>query len=201
MDIMPASTESEVWHRTEHRLLASTHGWPQVASPLPEQHYQGMDYAPAASPPLPPAAAQPKTTQTTQSPTPTEAREHVKAERALVHDIAMADAHPNDLSPSTMAEASRHPSFPSDQSTSFRGPGSTTDPSSHNTPSSQMDSPTPESMNSSDFRHSVSPQPGAPSLKPGQFTCDVPGCHQAFDQPHKLKYAGGVPILAMLQRR
>ncbi|POR34169.1 Zinc finger transcription factor ace1 [Tolypocladium paradoxum] len=187
MDIMPATTESEVWHRTEHQLFVSSYGSPEGFSPPPE-HYRNAEYASIVKSPSPTTSMQPRATRYAQSPTPTEMRVHVKQEHAEDHDIAMTDAHVHDnLTPSTIPESGRHPSYPSDQSTPFPGPGST-DPSSHNTPSTQIDSPTPESMDSSDFRHSVSPQPGVPSPKSGVFHCTEPGCKQVFGQLHKLKH-------------
>lgn len=182
MDIMPATTESEVWHRTEHQLFASSCGSPEGFSHPPE-HHRNAEYTSIVTSPSPTTSAQPQTAQQAQSPTPTETREHIEQEHAEDHDTAMADAHMHEhLTPSTIPECSRHPSS-SEQS--FPGPGST-DPSSHNTPSTQIDSPTPESMHGSDFGHSVSPQPGIPSLN-NRYMCKEPGCNQVFNQPHKLK--------------
>ncbi|PNY22686.1 Zinc finger transcription factor ace1 [Tolypocladium capitatum] len=159
MDIMPATTESEVWHRTEHQLFVSSYDSPERISPPPEHC---------------------RSAALTQPPTPTEMTWHVERER--VED--RSDMH---LTPLTIPESGRHPSYPSDQSTPFPGPGST-DPSSHNTPSTQIDSPSSESMHGSDFRHSVSPQPLAPSPNAGVFRCNEPGCNQVFERSNKLRH-------------
>lgn len=83
----------------------------------------------------------------------------------------------------------RHPSYPSDLSTPLPGPAST-NPSTLNTPATQLDSPSPKSESTSDYRHSASPSNGINTISPrtGAYHCDEPGCSQVFDQPHKLKH-------------
>ncbi|PHH88831.1 hypothetical protein CDD83_6989 [Cordyceps sp. RAO-2017] len=190
MDIMPASTESELWYRNEHELL-SAYRHPAAVSPVPD-HEKRMsnpdtERAPSVAPPTPSTTVPHQAAAAaTESATPTQAKGQ---DGPQGDDVLMTDAqqpHP-DPSPPAVPEPGRYPSHTSDLSTLFQGPGST-DLSSHNTPSTQLDSPTPESLNSSDFRHSVSPQSGNSTLKMGIFRCDVPGCQQVFDQPHKLKH-------------
>ncbi|GJN81252.1 hypothetical protein PLIIFM63780_004784 [Purpureocillium lilacinum] len=182
MDIMPASTESEVWHRTEQQLLASSYQSSVAISPLGQELDAG--YTQTVTSPSPTNPTRPEDEQATDL--------AVAADEAHLgindHDILMPDRDAHDhLSPSAMPDSNRHPSYPSDQSTPYPE-HSSTNPSSHNTPSTQVDSPSSASMNSSDYRHSVSPQPVLPSLKPGVFRCAEPGCNQVFDQPHKLKH-------------
>ncbi|KAJ4147632.1 hypothetical protein LMH87_002144 [Akanthomyces muscarius] len=99
----------------------------------------------------------------------------------------------NLLHADNITSAGRHPSFPSEHSTPLPGPGFT-DVSSQNTPSTQLDTPSPDSRNSSDFRHSASPGmvanhvPSPVKNQDGMYQCDEPGCTQYFDQPHKLKH-------------
>ncbi|PHH66371.1 hypothetical protein CDD81_7426 [Ophiocordyceps australis] len=161
MDIMPASTHSERRHQAEYQLSASSFALAQQgpSSPPPASHAQSPSVMQNA-----------------------DATSHVGAS----DDKTPLSA--NHLSPPIDPESSRHPSYPSDQSTPFPGPGST-NTSAHNTPSTQIDSLSPESIDSSDFRHSTSPQPAPPSLTSGPvFRCKEPGCNQAFGAPHKLKH-------------
>lgn len=180
MDIMAPSTESEMWHRTEHQLFASSygssHGFSSSSEPQETEQFSTFTPPPATS-----TLSSADAAQTAQSSTPTNSAQEDNG------DLTMVDIHSHDhLSPSMIPEAGRHPSYPSDQSTPLLGPHST-GPSSENTPSTQIDSPSPASVNSSDFRHSASPQPVIPSPKTGLFRCNEPGCSQVFDQPHKLK--------------
>lgn len=185
MDIMPASTESEVWHRTEHQLYTSTN---ETTKPQPNDYDSTMP-SPSPTPPdsqdlATELLAQPFTatdqgfTYTTDPAEPTYAVDSVMPDVPDYHHL-----HP------TASPEGRHPSYPSEHSTPYPG-HAFTDVSSQNTPSTQIDSPSPQSLGSSDFRHSVSPQPvlSVPSPKNGVFHCDEPGCQQVFDQPHKLKY-------------
>ncbi|UNI24347.1 hypothetical protein JDV02_010099 [Purpureocillium takamizusanense] len=180
MDIMPASTESELWYRTEQQLLASSYQSVAVA-PLEQSPETGYTQTVTAPSPTNPA----------QSPVEQAADLSMAADAHLEvgdHDVPMPDGDAHDhISPSAVLESHRHPSYPSDQSTPFPE-HSSTNPSSHNTPSTQVDSPSSASMNSSDYRHSVSPQPVLLSLKTGVFRCTEVGCNQVFDQPHKLKH-------------
>ncbi|KAG5930799.1 hypothetical protein E4U53_002115 [Claviceps sorghi] len=187
MDIMPASTQSEMRHRTEHQLLATSYGSGGGRSSAGDRADQ--EDVPTCTPPpvseQPPAEAE----QAALSLTPTNQNALQEALKQEYCDVPMVDLHSHHhLSPSVILETRRHPSYPSDHSTPFPGAHST-GPSLENTPSTQLDSPSPGSMNSSDFRHSTSPQPGLASpSKAGLFRCDEPGCSQAFDQPHKLKH-------------
>ena len=105
-------------------------------------------------------------------------------------DVIMSDvSSPNHLKPATYQYDGRRLSIASERSTPLPGPAST-NPSTQNTPMTQLDSPSPpQSMGSSDFRHSQSPplNGSVPSPKNGMYSCNEPGCSQAFDQPHKLK--------------
>ncbi|PON21463.1 hypothetical protein TGAM01_v209626 [Trichoderma gamsii] len=208
MDIMPASTEAEVWHRTEHQLYEAFHK-PSPSDPA-------IDTAmPSPSPTPPETQAQP--TFTVQTPGSTNRTEFIPdsinngsanininnsnnsstnssndQQQLDTGDVVMLDA--GAALPSThdrilTAPDGRHPSYPSDQSTPLPGPAFT-DVSSQNTPSTQLDTPSPQSVGSSDFRHSASPQSGAGSHSPrtGVYRCEEPGCNQTFDQPHKLKH-------------
>lgn len=212
MDIMPASTEAEVWHRTEHQLYEAFH----KPSPSDPTNDTAM---PSPSPTPPETQAQP--TFTVQTPGSTNRTEFVPDSTTInsnnnynntnnnktinynnsnhhqqqldTGDVVMLDAATTTLPPthdhSLTAPDGRHPSYPSDQSTPLPGPAFT-DVSSQNTPSTQLDTPSPQSVGSSDFRHSASPQSGAGSHSPrtGVYRCEEPGCNQTFDQPHKLKH-------------
>lgn len=185
MDIMPASTESEVWHRTEHQLHASSYGSSPglSSSDDPAEREQFSTFTPPPMSALSPSDA----AQTAQSSTPTNQDAVPGLQEMEDVDVPMVDVHSHDhLSPSMIPESGRQHSYTSDGSTPFHGPHST-GPSAENTPSTQFDSPSPGSMNSSDIRTSASPQPGFASPRTGLFRCDEPGCSQVFDQPHKLK--------------
>jgi hypothetical protein len=186
MDIMAPSTQSEFWHRTEHQLFTSSH---ESTSPLPQpliSEPEGQISHTTSDGPSPKTTPDQKTGAGT-GPTNAEASE--------AQDVVMQEVQPQKyLSSNTIPENGRHPSFPSEHSTPLPGQAFT-DVSSQTTPSTQIDSPSPASMNSSDFRHSASPGKvtenvdNVPSPKPnGLYHCDEPGCNQTFDQPHKLKY-------------
>lgn len=178
MDIMPASTQSEHWHKTEHQLFSTSHESPKVE-----------DEVPVASP-------EPINEAATLSPVANETSDDFDALfhyddselNSIIMDGMMSHKQLN-LMPTT--DLGRLPSNPSEQSTPLPGPAFT-DASSQPTPSTQTDTPSPESIIGSDFRSSHSPQithPATLSAKPHhQFRCDEPGCDQSFDQPHKLKY-------------
>ncbi|KAK2608672.1 hypothetical protein QQS21_002783 [Conoideocrella luteorostrata] len=185
MDIMPASTESEMWHRTEHQLLDNSYGSsPGLSSSRDQVKQEDVStFTPSVS-----ASSHSDATQSAPSAIPTNQEALERLRETGDHDVPMVNLHShNHLSPSMIPESSRHPSYPSDQSTPCQGTHSTGS-STENTPSTQLDSPSPGSMNSSDFRHSASPQPGFQSSKTGLFRCDEPGCNQVFDQAHKLKH-------------
>ncbi|KAL6797719.1 hypothetical protein GGI42DRAFT_83266 [Trichoderma sp. SZMC 28013] len=206
MDIMPASTETEVWHKTEHQLYEAFHK-PSLSDPaasLPQEGPANGAVMPSPSPTPPETQLQP--VFTVQSPGSTNHTEFIpdyittttnpntdngQANAQLDNgDVVMQDASlPPNHDHSLAAPDGRHPSYPSDHSTPLPGP-SFTDVSSQNTPSTGLDTPSPESVGSSDFRHSASPHSGAGSHSPrtGVYRCDEPGCNQSFDQPHKLKH-------------
>ncbi|KAF4965319.1 hypothetical protein FSARC_6865 [Fusarium sarcochroum] len=195
MDIMPASTESEVWHRTDYQLYVSQSSPHPAPSTEPTRHEEPVDSpSPLTLPPnnhqsSPPPDSQPQPLPVIQSPTPTQSEIAFKKEPEDGQDISMEDIPSNQhLSPLPDTSV-RHPSYPSDASTPQPGPAST-NPSSLNTPATQLDTPSPHSGASSDYRHSVSPGSGASNLSPknGVHACDEPGCNQVFDQPHKLKH-------------
>ena len=181
MDIMPATTESEMWHRTEHQIFMSS----QSSPPVPEQSDREESQDAPSPFSLPQSTVRP--TPVVLSPTPTQMEPVFKAEPAE-DDVTMADIpSQNHLSPLPDYHA-RHTSYPSDQSTPLPGPAST-NPSTQNTPATVLDTPSPKSEGTSDYRHSTSPNPAAGNFSPktGAYPCDEPGCHQVFDQPHKLK--------------
>ncbi|KAJ4194348.1 hypothetical protein NW767_007031 [Fusarium falciforme] len=193
MDIMPASTESEVWHRTDYQMYmaqSSPNPGPlPEASPMPEGPSHREEPTDSPSPlTLPPNNPQPL--PIIQSPTPTQNESVLKQEPIEVQDVQM-DEIPSHSHLSPLPDLnSRHASYPSDASTPQPGPAST-NASTLNTPATQLDTPSPNSVaNSSDYQHSVSPRNGATNLSPrnGAYACDEPGCHQVFDQPHKLKH-------------
>lgn len=184
MDIMAPSTESELWHQTEHRLFVSSHESSPEAQPMEDSPGHFDD------------AVSPKSIEQHITPTVNEPEPATSPDTALeqseqadtVMDDLPSHAH---LNSTYVPENGRHPSFPSEHSTPLPGTAFTDASSSQPTPSTQTDTPSPESLNSSDFRHSASPSAGQiPQASPkshGVFPCDEPGCNQVFDQPHKLK--------------
>lgn len=191
MDIMAPSTESELWHRTEHQLFASSHESP------PPQHLQ----PPADLDHLSPGSSNPASSPSVQvSSANDDTPEQPKFSQ---NDVDMGEE--NLLHTGSANNAGRHPSFPSEHSTPLPGPAFT-DVSSQNTPSTQLDTPSPDSRNSSDFRHSVSPGlvanhvPSPVKNQDGMYHCDEPGCTQSFDQPHKLKYVFSTELISRAPR-
>ncbi|KAF4339958.1 zinc finger transcription factor ace1 [Fusarium beomiforme] len=189
MDIMPASTETEVWHRTDYQLYVSQSSPNQP----PPSTGQGTHEGPVDSPSplsLPPNDHHPQPVPVVQSPTPTQSQIALKMEEFDDNrDIPLSEIPTNNhLSPLPDSNV-RHQSHPSDVSTPQPGPAFT-NPSSLSTPATQLDTPSPHSGTSSDFRHSVSPGNAASNSSPGNglHACDEPGCNQVFDQPHKLKH-------------
>lgn len=186
MDIMPATTQSEMWHRTEHELFVSAQPSPLPAQSPPLQ--QQPEYVPVVESPSPSSSEPPSASLPSSQSRPNGAVQH-ETESTQNGDIEMANAPTqNYLCPNP--DPGRHHSYPSDQSTPFPGPASTV-PSTLNTPSTQIDSPSPGSSAemSSDFRNSASPGAKIPSPRSGQghWACEMPGCGQVFDQHHKLK--------------
>ncbi|KAL7916385.1 hypothetical protein GGI35DRAFT_37026 [Trichoderma velutinum] len=201
MDIMPASTETEVWHKTEHQLYEAFHK-PSRSDPaaLQQEGLANGAVMPSPSPTPPETQLQPiftvqspgstNHTEFIPDPTNTNTNNHQAHAQLDNGDVVMLDTSlPPNHDHSLAAPDGRHPSYPSDHSTPLPGP-SFTDVSSQNTPSTGLDTPSPESIGSSDFRHSASPHSGAGSHSPrtGVYRCDEPGCNQSFDQPHKLKH-------------
>lgn len=184
MDIMPASNEREMWHRTEHELYLVE------SSPNPQALEQPRRDEPIDSPSpftLPPDL--PQALPVVQSATPVQNEVLFKKETLEEYDTNMADIPSHEhLSPLPEHDL-RHPSYPSDASTPLPGPVST-NPSTLNTPATQLDTPSPHSGGASDYRHSASPGHVQTNLSPkhGSYPCNEPGCHQIFDQPHKLKH-------------
>jgi hypothetical protein len=206
MDIMPASTESELWHRTEHQLHVSSYESPPQLPSFMECANTAHDPTTATAMAMAQSPKQPVDDESLPQPMmdtapsiQTPPQLPMQEERAETEDdVVMVDlpsygnlsSHLGDNMNSLLHVGSdRRPSNHSELSTPFPGAGST-DASSHNTPSTLLDSPSPASIHSSDFRHSASPQlaQGGPSEKSSVFRCDEPGCHQTFDQPHKLKH-------------
>ncbi|KAJ6783516.1 hypothetical protein PWT90_02047 [Aphanocladium album] len=180
MDIMAPSTESEQWHRTEYQLYASSYESPP---PQPLQPPAELDHV---SPHSLNQASSPEVHVSS-------ANEEDTPEQPSFGQNQIVMGEDNLLHAANMTASGRHPSFPSEYSTPLPGPGFT-DVSSQNTPSTQLDTPSPDSRNSSDFRHSASPGlvanhvPSPVKNPDGMYYCDEPGCAQSFDQPHKLKH-------------
>ncbi|KAM3559822.1 hypothetical protein MY1884_001481 [Beauveria asiatica] len=179
MDIMAPSTESELWHRTEAQIYASSY---EAPPPQPLQSPANMDQS---SPDDMNLASSPEAfVNSTNEDTP-EQNNFAQSQSDASEEKR---PHTDNIKP-----VGRHPSFPSEHSTPLPGPGFT-DVSSQNTPSTQLDTPSPDSQNSSDFRHSASPGLIANHVaspvknQDGMYQCDEPGCTQSFDQPHKLKH-------------
>lgn len=180
MDIMAPSTESEVWHHTEHELSTCNFTTPNDQSefdnlPSPERMHI------SASPSL-------DTTQTIRPATPTEESLPDGLKVTGGQDVSIIALHSHEpLSDSINSGSARHPSYTSDQSTPFATTHSS-GPSTENTPSTQLDSPSPRSVISSEFRSSSSPQPIiSSSHTTGLYRCDEAGCGQTFQHPHKLR--------------
>lgn len=185
MEIMAPSTQSEMWHRTEHQLLVSSHESSPNNRPTQDPP---SDIDAAVSPTSIDAHATPMIGVSPQPASSDTALDHNEAaDTVMGNSISISHSH---LAPSTIPEDAPSSNF-SERLTPFAG-GATDASSSQPTPSTQTDTPSPESVNSSDFRHSVSPAPNHPNASPkpqqqGVFPCDEPGCSQVFDQPHKLK--------------
>jgi hypothetical protein len=192
MDIMPASTESELWHRTEHELHVSSFESPSKLPSFMEQVDSGHTPASSSQSPaeIPSDLVMSDYVNTGDF---TSEQELAEKDDTVMTDMPVQNAMLNlsnqHMSSSLQVNTSRRPSNISEHSTPFPGAAST-DASSHNTPSTLLDSPSPESMHSSDFRHSASPNLAqvVPSEKATVFRCDKIGCTQVFDQPHKLKH-------------
>lgn len=188
MQIMPASTLSERYHQIEQELYSQALRFPLS---LPSEQPLPIQYAPIITSPSPslgpPSQEEAKASRSDQS----SQKSPTAAELVEKEDVAMTDAPFHALlSPRPAPDSVRRPSrYVSEGSAQLPGPASTV-PSTHSTSSTQLGTSSPESMGSSDFRTSTSPQTGldVPSLGDAGFHCDEPRCNQVFDQPHKLKY-------------
>ncbi|KAI5464176.1 hypothetical protein BGZ63DRAFT_146926 [Mariannaea sp. PMI_226] len=189
MDIMPATTETEMWHRTEHQLYMS-YNQPSSPTTLPSSDQPRPDLPVDSPSPLTLPPSIPVATPTVETPTPTQEHASFKQDPADDVDIVMGDIPSHNLLTPALEQDARLPSYHSDISTPFPGPAST-NASTLNTPATQLDTPSPKSDGTSDYTHSVSPSNGINSNvspRTGGFPCNEPGCGQVFDQPHKLKH-------------
>lgn len=191
MDIMPASTESEMCHRTDFQLYSSAY------DELPEGRSSSTEMAPmtangSAIPPPPSAYdVYSASTQTHQPLATAPSTLHQSEMPKLGEGPYGQDVKSTlPLPPSSMATMSAppRPLVPTLPPPSVPGLSST-NPSTIGSTSSAHDSPSPDSLNSSDYGHSASPHDVAsvPSPRGGVYSCEDPGCNQVFDQPHKLK--------------
>jgi hypothetical protein len=198
MEIMPASTESEMWHRTDYQMFSYDTPNPAQGSGEPPQPY-AIQYIPYPVPYMP---YQPQPHGTPQmAPYPPHPNVHlVSAPHFMLGgDFTEGDKGkmpangmfmPPGLVP--MGEPSQRPDYMTDGMHSHPPPPpptvttSATEMSSRTSPSTLGDSPVPESGSSDS--HSPHFVTGIPSPKSGVYRCDVTGCNQVFDQPHKLKY-------------
>lgn len=197
MDIMPASSESEIYHRTDFQLYSNsyddqpqtmsapepmqmeTQAVPIIATPHPPQQFKAPP-PPKQPAPAPPSSAPPAVRN---GPAPTSKKQSRKDSDANSHANSSSQARADNVSlPTRPLNAGQ-----SELSTPAQGTASTT---TQSTPSTHNDSPSPESLNSSDYGHSASPHAtgGVPSPRGGVYSCNEPGCNQVFDQPHKLKH-------------
>lgn len=194
MDIMPASSESEIFHRTDYQLYSNSYDdQPQLTNaPQPSTAVE-VQPVPILSTPCPPQQLKPPT-QTAPAPpssAPPVARNDRPPPTKKTSRKDSNTSHPGNQSQAPMDNIAL-PNRPSNAgqselSTPAQGTASTT---TQSTPSTHMDSPSPESLNSSDYGQSASPHGlnGIPSPRGGTYSCNEPGCNQVFDQPHKLKH-------------
>lgn len=196
MDIMPASSESEIFHRTDYQLYSNSYddhpqmmsapepvqmdaqAIPIISTPFPPQHLEHPP-PPTQPAPAPPSSAPPAVRTDPPPPTKKPSRKNSESN----HQANSSQARMDNVSlPTRPSNAGQ-----SELSTPAQGTASTT---TQSTPSTQMDSPSPESLNSSDYGQSASPHAiaGVPSPRGGVYSCNEPGCNQVFDQPHKLKH-------------
>jgi hypothetical protein len=191
MDIMPATTFSERWHQTEHQLYLSSH--PEASlSHQPPLDVPEIEVAESDPPPKtvidPPQLDEDSEESNQLAPTQFE----LDPGSELSHGTnveGLTGSLQGHLSPG-MGPGGRRPSYASEVSTPMRDAPSTV-PSSQNTPSTLLDTDSPKSSGSSDFRHSASP-PAVTEGLAGEgghiHRCKEPGCTQSFDQLHKLKH-------------
>ncbi|KEY68634.1 hypothetical protein S7711_00514 [Stachybotrys chartarum IBT 7711] len=195
MDIMPASTEKEVWYRNEHQFYVPAYDSQGEVSSL---ELAGLGYDPlnANQSPQPPRTPM-QSARSVQSVAPTTTDCFTLEEDAEKDDVVMSDIPSLGHQGAGYTSYGRRSSLHSEQGPSFPVAASS-EPSSHNTPSTMLDSPSPESADSSDFRYSASPQLGysMPSPRSALFRCDEAGCsqnrhHQRYhSKDHKCTYPG-----------
>lgn len=194
MDIMPASTESEVWHRTDYQLHTTTSYESPPHRSSSTEHAQ-MQYIPATAtpsppqfqhPPPPPAASAPLT-HPSQTTVPVRTGQPAPKKEPTKNIESSSQGDASLKAPRGPVPLPTRPSNAVNQ-TELSTPAQGTSTTTQSTPSTQVDSPSPESLNSSDYCQSASPHAlGIPSPRGGVYCCDEPGCNQVFDQPHKLK--------------
>jgi hypothetical protein len=200
MDIMPASTESEMWHRTDFQLFSTAYdespdGRSNSAEMPPDMDFGGAPLPPMMAPPPPPAAQESAYTSAPNSepltPVPSKMMSQPEAIVKIEGSSSRAEKRPHSAIPSMSAPPRPIHPAPAPPASSTSIPGSSSKPSTMSSTPSAHDSPSPESLHSSDYgHHSASPHDGVniPSPRGGVYSCDEPGCNQVFDQPHKLKH-------------
>lgn len=193
MDIMPASTQSEMCHRTDYQLYTGYESSPNVSYPIEQSQAEGapvqlshdhspyLHHPPPSIPPPPPPSQPEQANPSSSSNAPPKKEQSKEGESSQQSDISSQTR----MVPIPLPKRPSVPVNPSELSTPAQGTTSTT---TQSTPSTHGDSPSPESLNSSDYCQSASPHAlGIPSPRGGVYCCDEPGCNQVFDQPHKLK--------------
>ncbi|KFH43313.1 Zinc finger transcription factor-like protein [Hapsidospora chrysogenum ATCC 11550] len=201
MDIMPASTESEMWHRTDCQLHSTSpyESPPHITSSTehtqmsnePTLTHPSPQHIQHPSPPPPPALTTP--IQPAHAAPPVHASQPARMKEESGRNAGSSSQGDSSsqvrLGPVRPVPLPRRPSnavHQSEHSTPAPGTASMT---TQSTPSTNVDSPSPESLNSSDYCQSASPHAmGVPSPRGGVYCCAEPGCNQVFDQPHKLKH-------------
>lgn len=178
MDIMPASTQSEHWYRTEHQLYSTSH-----ESPPPIEEAMGR------LPTSPPAQAMPEAEESTFSP-PAEDISWLEPDETVYQEIINEGLEEHYISGDGAVLSDQQTGLSSDWM-SPPAAAASTDISSSLTPLSQPEGTSPESIAVSNGRPSASPlalpqHAGSPEAH-GHFQCTQPGCNQSFDQKHKLK--------------
>ncbi|KAF4583044.1 Zinc finger transcription factor ace1 [Ophiocordyceps camponoti-floridani] len=197
MDIMPASTEAEVWHRTEQQLMEYSVGrsppahladegvdcqsavagvWPRRDADMgvDGQLEQDDDFGNVQS-----AFVSPLRSVTPQLPPPAfldEAKESVPA-RHCEQNMPQTNA--------AEAQSGSHLSYQSMTTPQEVLPFVDLSPPATLPP---HDTPGELSLSSSECRSSNSPKSPTTATGGGNYVCDEPGCDQAFDQLHKLKH-------------
>ncbi|CAG9940711.1 unnamed protein product [Clonostachys rosea f. rosea IK726] len=193
MDIMPPATESEIWHRADYQLYSSSNQDSPPEMPSSIELVQPDGAAPPVSVVAPASISIREDLPPVSNPGPSTtiiSSRHATSSQQPVPPPVAPESTPDPSSTSTLSATQSVPtSRLSAQPASVPGACST-NPSTLSTPSTHGDTPSPRSLNSSDFRQSISPPNGmnAPSPKGGVYHCDERGCNQFFDQPHKLKH-------------